>query len=148
MSGRTLQRRLTDEGTRFADVVDAARRERALLLPEDATLSCTEIAFLLGYTEPAPFFRAFKRWTGMPPQALLPDTDEPQMNADDQRPRMGRRSPHQPITCRPVSRWPAPFEQRAPRDAGPPGGLEAGTASRAPGNRHETRGWRPHRRTP
>lgn len=69
MSGRTLQRRLTDAGTRFADLVDAARRERAMLLLEDATLSCTEIAFLLGYTEAAPFFRAFKRWTGMPPQA-------------------------------------------------------------------------------
>lgn len=69
MSGRTLQRRLTDEGTRFADLVDAARRERAMLLLEDASISCTEIAFLLGYTEAAPFFRAFKRWTGMPPQA-------------------------------------------------------------------------------
>jgi len=69
MSGRTLQRRLTDEGTRFADLVDQARRDRALLLLEDPSLSCTEIAFLLGYTEAAPFFRAFKRWTGMTPQA-------------------------------------------------------------------------------
>jgi len=70
LSGRTLHRRLDEEGTRFADLVDQARRERAEILLADPQLSCTEIAFLLGYTEPAPFFRAFKRWMGMPPQAF------------------------------------------------------------------------------
>ena len=38
--------------------------ERALLLLEDQNLSCSEVAFLLGYAEPATFFRAFKRWMG------------------------------------------------------------------------------------
>jgi len=44
------------------------RRERALLLLRDAKLSCSEVGFLLGYAEPATFFRAFKRWTGETPQ--------------------------------------------------------------------------------
>jgi AraC-like DNA-binding protein len=68
VSERTLHRRLSEEGTRFALLVDDARRERALLLLEDRSLSCSEIAFLLGYSDPAAFFRAFKRWTGVPPQ--------------------------------------------------------------------------------
>jgi AraC-like DNA-binding protein len=68
VSPRTLHRRLHAEGTRFATLVDAARRERALLLLEDRTLSASEIAFLLGYAEPAAFFRAFRRWSGVTPQ--------------------------------------------------------------------------------
>lgn len=68
-SERTLHRRLADEGTSFATLVDQARRERATLLLEDPHLSCSEVAFLLGFAEPAPFFRAFKRWTGTTPQA-------------------------------------------------------------------------------
>lgn len=69
-SERTLHRRLADEGTTFAKLVDAARRERALLLLEDRGLSCSEIAFLLGFTETGPFFRAFKRWMGTTPQVF------------------------------------------------------------------------------
>ena len=69
VSDRTLHRRLADEGTGFAALVDEARRERALLLLDDRSLSCSEIAFLLGYSEPAPFFRAFRRWTGASPES-------------------------------------------------------------------------------
>jgi AraC-like DNA-binding protein len=69
VSARTLHRRLAREGSRFSTLVDEVRRERALVLLEDRTLSCSEIAFLLGYAEPAVFFRAFKRWTGMSPHA-------------------------------------------------------------------------------
>jgi AraC-like DNA-binding protein len=68
VSERTLHRRLADEGARFADLVAEARRERAMLLLDDPHLSCSEIAFLLGFAEPAAFFRAFKRWTGTTPQ--------------------------------------------------------------------------------
>jgi AraC-like DNA-binding protein len=69
VSDRTLHRRLAGEGTTFAALVDEARRERAQLLLEDRRLSCSEVAFLLGYAEPAAFFRAFRRWTGETPQA-------------------------------------------------------------------------------
>lgn len=68
MSERTLHRRLAAEGTTFAALLDDARRERALLLLDDRRLSGSEIAFLLGYAEPAAFFRAFRRWTGETPQ--------------------------------------------------------------------------------
>lgn len=69
MSERTVHRRLAEEGTRFADVVDGVRRERAQLMLQDPQLSCSEVGFLVGYGEPAAFFRAFKRWTGATPQA-------------------------------------------------------------------------------
>lgn len=65
VSERTLHRRLDAEGTGFAALVDEARRERALLLAEDRALSAGELAALLGYSEPAAFSRAFKRWTGV-----------------------------------------------------------------------------------
>ncbi|HEX5311832.1 AraC family transcriptional regulator [Aquabacterium sp.] len=69
MSERSLQRRLDDEGTRFADLMDEVRRELALRYISDARLSLGEVAFLLGFAEPSPFHRAFKRWTGMTPSA-------------------------------------------------------------------------------
>lgn len=67
MSERTLHRRLAGEGTSFAAIVDEARRERAMLLLEDRRLSSSEVAFLLGFAEPATFIRAFRRWTGETP---------------------------------------------------------------------------------
>ena len=68
MSERTLQRRLREEGTRLADIVEQVRRERAELLLRRA-LPLGEVAFLLGYSEPSAFHRAFRRWHGMTPQA-------------------------------------------------------------------------------
>jgi AraC-like DNA-binding protein len=66
MTGRSLQRRLKDEGTSFQATRDEMRRELA-----DAYLgqgmSFAEISFLLGFSEPSAFFRAFKRWTGLTP---------------------------------------------------------------------------------
>lgn len=69
MSERTLHRRLAEQGTSFSVLVDAARRERAELLLGDRSLSCSEVAVLLGYAEPAVFFRAFRRWHGTSPRA-------------------------------------------------------------------------------
>ena len=67
-SERTLQRRLTGEGTSFRDLVDEVRRSRALaLLKEDASVA--ELAFLLGYAEETTFYRAFRRWTGSTPES-------------------------------------------------------------------------------
>jgi AraC-like DNA-binding protein len=67
MSVRTLHRRLQDESTSFSAIVESLRRERAELLLADATTSASQVAMLLGYAEPATFFRAFRRWTGMTP---------------------------------------------------------------------------------
>ncbi|MEO8704483.1 MAG: AraC family transcriptional regulator [Kofleriaceae bacterium] len=68
MTGRSLQRRLKDEGTAFADVREQVRRELAQRYLDDG-LAIAEISFLLGFSEPSAFFRAFKRWTGETPLA-------------------------------------------------------------------------------
>lgn len=67
-SSRTLQRRLTAEGVSFQALVDDARRDAAARLLRESPLSIGEVAYLIGYSEPAPFHRAFKRWFGTTPQ--------------------------------------------------------------------------------
>jgi AraC-like DNA-binding protein len=64
---RTLQRRLRDEGTTFAALVDDVRLQLARMYLQDPALAIFEIAFLLGYSEPSAFQRAFRRWTGTSP---------------------------------------------------------------------------------
>jgi AraC-like DNA-binding protein len=66
-STRTLQRRLRDEGVTFAELLDVFRRRMASELLQRHDLAVYEVAFLLGYSEPSTFFRAFRRWTGMSP---------------------------------------------------------------------------------
>ncbi len=69
MSVRSLQRRLIRENTTFKEVLDETRRELAISYIKDKHTSINEITYLLGYSDPANFSRAFKRWTGMPPGA-------------------------------------------------------------------------------
>lgn len=59
---RTLQRRLADAGTGFAQVLDSVRRELAEDYLRDPALSLTEIAFLLGFHEQSSFSHAFRAW--------------------------------------------------------------------------------------
>ena len=66
-SRSTLFRRLRDEGTSFALVLDGLRRDLALQFASGSHNSLAEIAYLLGFSEPAAFSRAFQRWTGMTP---------------------------------------------------------------------------------
>ena len=68
VSARTLSRRLVEEGTSFRDIQDQVRHQLAVALLGDASVSIAEVAFFLGYAEPAPFHRSFKRWTGTTPQ--------------------------------------------------------------------------------
>lgn len=63
---RSLQRRLKDEGTSFQAVREDVRKTLAQRYLDDG-LALTEISFLLGFSEPSAFFRAFKRWTGQTP---------------------------------------------------------------------------------
>ena len=67
MSPRTLQRRLRAERTTFAAVLEGLRRQMAGSLLQDRTLAIYEVAFLLGYSEPSTFFRAFRRWNNTSP---------------------------------------------------------------------------------
>jgi AraC-like DNA-binding protein len=64
---RTLQRRLAASGASHSALVDDVRRELALRYIGDAGLSIGEIGYLLHFSEPASFSRAFRRWTGEAP---------------------------------------------------------------------------------
>jgi AraC-like DNA-binding protein len=68
MSERTLQRRLRDENTTFAALVDEVRMELARMYLADGRLAVFEVAFLLGFSEPSAFNRAFRRWTNLSPR--------------------------------------------------------------------------------
>ena len=69
MSGRSLQRRLSDRGYAYQDIVDDARRTLAERLLQDTEYSLAEIAFLTGYSEQSTFSKAFKRWKGETPRS-------------------------------------------------------------------------------
>ena len=68
MSVRTLQRRTRDVGLTFEALLDEARRQSALGLIESGENTVTETAYQLGYSDPAHFTRAFRRWTGIAPR--------------------------------------------------------------------------------
>jgi AraC-like DNA-binding protein len=76
LSPRTLQRRLQREGTSFAGVLDAERRELAHTFLAQAR-PLQEIAWLLGYTDASAFHHAFKRWTGMTPERARASQRDP-----------------------------------------------------------------------
>ncbi|MCK6552382.1 AraC family transcriptional regulator [Myxococcota bacterium] len=69
-SPRTLQRKLQDAGTTFADVLDELRLELATAYLARPELSVAEIAYLVGYREATAFHRAFRRWTNETPDAV------------------------------------------------------------------------------
>jgi len=66
-SPRSLQRRLRGEGTSYQEVLDEIRREAAESYLRESRLSCAEVGYLLGFSEPAAFTRAFKRWRSVTP---------------------------------------------------------------------------------
>lgn len=69
LSRQTLYRRLKTEGVTFAGVLDDLRHRLARHYLVGGKVSVNEAAFLVGFSEPAAFSRAFKRWTGESPKA-------------------------------------------------------------------------------
>lgn len=67
---RTLQRRLGDCGTTFRSVVDEAQLARAIDRMSDPAVKLIDVAFDLGFSDPAHFTRAFRRWTGVSPRTF------------------------------------------------------------------------------
>jgi AraC-like DNA-binding protein len=67
ISVRTLQRRLAERATTFEEVVDRLRFEKALNFLENPDWKLGHVASCLGYSDPANFSRAFRRWTGSSP---------------------------------------------------------------------------------
>jgi AraC-like DNA-binding protein len=66
---RTLNRRLEVEGTTFRRLLDDARFEVARQLLRDSDAAIDQIAGCLGYSGSTAFGRAFRRWSGLAPQA-------------------------------------------------------------------------------
>lgn len=66
LSPRSLSRRLAEEGTSFARLLDDLRRDLAQAHLA-AGMEVTQVAFLLGYAEPSSLAHAFRRWTGQSP---------------------------------------------------------------------------------
>jgi len=69
MHRRTLNRRLSAEGTTFQRVLDDVRFAVAKELLENSAVSMHDVAAALGYAGLAPFMRAFRRWSGTSPGA-------------------------------------------------------------------------------
>lgn len=68
MSGRTLQRRLSESGYSYQTLVDESRQQLAERLLRETDFSLVEIAFMTGFSEQSAFTRAFKRWAGQSPR--------------------------------------------------------------------------------
>lgn len=64
LSRRTLQRKLSEEGTTFQKQLNNTRKLLAVHYIRNTNMSTNEIAYLLGYQELNPFLRAFILWTG------------------------------------------------------------------------------------
>ncbi|MDB5962901.1 MAG: AraC family transcriptional regulator [Massilia sp.] len=67
MSDASLQRNLAKEGTTFQALKDKLRRDMAIVYLNTTSMSLTELADKLGFSESAGFQRAFKAWTGSAP---------------------------------------------------------------------------------
>src|SRR5690606_4662577 len=67
ISERTLARRLQEQGQTFDGLLDDVRREMALQAVAETNRALADIAQTLGFAESSTFYRAFQRWTGMPP---------------------------------------------------------------------------------
>jgi AraC-like DNA-binding protein len=77
VSNRTLQRKLKEEGTSFMDLLQDTRLQLARKYLRQPNRSVVETSYLLGFSEPSTFSRAFKRWTGMAPAEFRDTPSDP-----------------------------------------------------------------------
>lgn len=69
-SRQTLYRKLKAEGENFENLLDELRHKMALHYLSGKKVSVNETAYLVGFSDPSSFSRAFKRWTGTTPGNL------------------------------------------------------------------------------
>jgi len=68
ISVRTLQRKLKEEGTSHQELLDEMRSVLSKRYLQEPKLAICEVAYLLGFSEPSAFHRAFRRWAGITPK--------------------------------------------------------------------------------
>lgn len=66
-SVRSLQRKLSDEGHTFKEIVDTLRKDFALDYLKNPELQINDIAYLLSYSDASAFIRNFKKWMNCTP---------------------------------------------------------------------------------
>lgn len=69
MSARTLQRKLKERDCSYKQLLDDVRKQLAEFYLTEASVSMSEIAFMVGYQEQSSFNHAFKVWNGLSPTA-------------------------------------------------------------------------------
>ncbi len=69
VSERTFRRHLTTAGLSYSELVDETLYKRSLELLKDSSLSITELALFLGYSNPENFARSFRKREGVSPSA-------------------------------------------------------------------------------
>jgi AraC-like DNA-binding protein len=69
VSVRTLHRQLKEEGSSLQQIKDDTRRDHAIALLDRSRKSVKQISALVGFANEKSFTRAFRTWTGLPPQA-------------------------------------------------------------------------------
>jgi AraC-like DNA-binding protein len=74
MSTAQLRKRLYRAGTNYKSIVLEVRMALASHYLESTHLSIQEIAYLLDYTQPGPFSRAFKKYYGQSPRSVRIET--------------------------------------------------------------------------
>ena len=68
MGRHTLLRKLKAEGVTFKQVLDELRHKLAIQYLSENNMAVNETAYLLGFSDPTAFSRAYKRWTGHSPR--------------------------------------------------------------------------------
>lgn len=66
---RSLQRKLTNENVTYKSLLESTRQQLGKQYVSNSKYSINEITYLLGFSEPSNFSRAFKRWTGKSPSS-------------------------------------------------------------------------------
>jgi AraC-like DNA-binding protein len=68
ISERTLQRKLSEEGTSYKELFEEAQRELSKFYLQKSEMAICEVSFLVGFSQTSAFHRAFRRWTGLTPK--------------------------------------------------------------------------------
>ena len=68
MSLRSLQRRLSETGTSYSELLEQVRIEKSMEMLENFESKIIDVAYSMGYSDPSHFSRAFRRVTGFSPR--------------------------------------------------------------------------------
>jgi AraC-like DNA-binding protein len=70
LTPRTLQRKLSAEGTTFRELLENVKKQICAMLLRHERYSVAGIATVLGYSEPASFIHSFQKWFGSSPDRM------------------------------------------------------------------------------